>query len=135
MRAARRIQSSIRHVTGPAVHDEAQIPFGGVKASGYGRFRGRAGIEFFTELRWITVETQPGQFPIGKGWRPASSRTCGVADAMGLRLRGRYDPGPKHGRGKFSAPCRIGWGRDASRPLSPDRLAGLRRFAKDDETC
>jgi len=61
---ARRIQSGICHVNGPTVHDEAQMPFGGVKASGYGRFGGKAGIDSFTELRWITVETQPGHFPI-----------------------------------------------------------------------
>jgi acyl-CoA reductase-like NAD-dependent aldehyde dehydrogenase len=61
---ARRIQSGICHVNGPTVHDEAQMPFGGVKASGYGRFGGKAGIESFTELRWITIETQPGHYPI-----------------------------------------------------------------------
>jgi benzaldehyde dehydrogenase (NAD) len=61
---ARRIHSGICHVNGPTVHDEAQMPFGGVGASGYGRFGGRAGIDSFTELRWITIETQPGHFPI-----------------------------------------------------------------------
>lgn len=61
---ARRIKSGICHVNGPTVHDEAQMPFGGVGASGYGRFGGKAGIDSFTELRWITVETQPGHYPI-----------------------------------------------------------------------
>ena len=61
---ARRIRSGICHVNGPTVHDEAQMPFGGVGASGYGRFGGRQGIDSFTETRWITVETQPGHFPI-----------------------------------------------------------------------
>ncbi len=61
---ARRIRSGICHVNGPTVHDEAQMPFGGTKASGYGRFGGKAGIAEFTELRWITVETQPGHFPL-----------------------------------------------------------------------
>ncbi|WP_018260240.1 aldehyde dehydrogenase [Methylobacterium sp. WSM2598] len=64
LRVARRIRSGICHVNGPTVHDEAQMPFGGVKASGYGRFGGRAGIDAFTELRWITIETQPGHYPI-----------------------------------------------------------------------
>ena len=41
-----------------------QVPFGGMKGSGYGRFGGKAGIDSFTELRWITVETQPGRYPI-----------------------------------------------------------------------
>jgi acyl-CoA reductase-like NAD-dependent aldehyde dehydrogenase len=52
------------HINGPTVHDEAQMPFGGVKGSGYGRFGGQAGIEAFTELRCIMIETQPGHFPI-----------------------------------------------------------------------
>jgi acyl-CoA reductase-like NAD-dependent aldehyde dehydrogenase len=46
------------------VHDEAQMPFGGTKASGHGRFGGKAGIAEFTELRWITIEQKPGHFPI-----------------------------------------------------------------------
>lgn len=61
---ARQIKSGICHVNGPTVHDEAQMPFGGVGASGYGRFGGKAGIDSFTELRWITVDTLPGHFPI-----------------------------------------------------------------------
>lgn len=61
---AKRIHSGICHVNGPTVHDEAQMPFGGVGASGYGRFGGRQGIESFTETRWITIETQPGDYPI-----------------------------------------------------------------------
>lgn len=64
LRIARRIKSGICHINGPTVHDEAQMPFGGTKASGYGRFGGKAGIDAFTELRWITIETQAGDFPI-----------------------------------------------------------------------
>jgi acyl-CoA reductase-like NAD-dependent aldehyde dehydrogenase len=64
LRVARQIKSGICHVNGPTVHDEAQMPFGGVKSSGYGRFGGKAGIDSFTELRWITIETQPGHYPI-----------------------------------------------------------------------
>ncbi len=61
---ANRIDSGICHINGSTVHDEAQMPFGGVKASGYGRFGGKAGINEFTELRWITIETGPQHFPI-----------------------------------------------------------------------
>jgi len=60
---AKRIESGICHINGPTVHDEAQMPFGGVKASGYGRFGGKAGINEFTELRWITVQTTPRHYP------------------------------------------------------------------------
>ncbi len=63
MNVARRIESGICHVNGPTVHDEAQMPFGGVKGSGLGRFGGKAGIAEFTELRWITVQTAPRHYP------------------------------------------------------------------------
>jgi vanillin dehydrogenase len=61
---AQRIQSGICHVNDTTVHDEPQMPFGGVKASGWGRFGGRAALEEFTELRWITVQEQPREYPI-----------------------------------------------------------------------
>ena len=64
LRVARRIRSGICHVNGPTVHDEPQMPFGGVGASGYGRFGGKAGIDAFTELRWITIAGEPGHYPI-----------------------------------------------------------------------
>ena len=56
---AKRIESGICHINAPTVHDEAQMPFGGTKASGYGRFGGKAAIDEFTELRWITIQTGP----------------------------------------------------------------------------
>ncbi|HEY7007173.1 MAG TPA: aldehyde dehydrogenase [Sphingomicrobium sp.] len=64
LRVARRIRSGICHINGPTVQDEPQMPFGGVGASGYGRFGGKAGIEAFTELRWITIAGEPGHYPI-----------------------------------------------------------------------
>ena len=64
MRVARRIEAGICHINGPTVHDEPQMPFGGMKASGYGRFGGKAAIDEFTEMRWITVSTRPGDYPI-----------------------------------------------------------------------
>jgi len=64
LKVARQIHSGICHVNGPTVHDEAQMPFGGMGASGYGRFGGKAGIDQFTELRWITIDSEPGHYPI-----------------------------------------------------------------------
>jgi acyl-CoA reductase-like NAD-dependent aldehyde dehydrogenase len=64
LRVARRIRSGICHVNGPTVLDEPQMPFGGTGASGYGRFGGKAGIDAFTELRWITIAGEPGHYPI-----------------------------------------------------------------------
>jgi acyl-CoA reductase-like NAD-dependent aldehyde dehydrogenase/ABC-type branched-subunit amino acid transport system ATPase component len=64
MNVAKRIESGICHINGPTVHDEAQMPFGGVKASGYGRFGGNWGIAEFTELRWITIQDGTPHYPI-----------------------------------------------------------------------
>ena len=64
LRLAHRVKSGMCHINGPTVHDEAQMPFGGTRLSGYGRFGGKAGIDAFTELRWITLETRPGSYPI-----------------------------------------------------------------------
>jgi acyl-CoA reductase-like NAD-dependent aldehyde dehydrogenase len=58
---AQRIDAGIVHVNDQTVGDEPQMPFGGVKESGFGRFGGTAVIDEFTELRWITVT--PGSHP------------------------------------------------------------------------
>jgi len=63
MAVAARIESGICHVNGPTLHDEAQMPFGGVKGSGYGRFGGKAAIAEFTDLRWLTVEDSAQHYP------------------------------------------------------------------------
>jgi acyl-CoA reductase-like NAD-dependent aldehyde dehydrogenase len=63
MNIANRIDAGMCHINGPTVHDEAQMPFGGMKASGYGRFGGDAGIAEFTDLRWITIATTPVHYP------------------------------------------------------------------------
>ncbi|MBY5324215.1 aldehyde dehydrogenase [Rhizobium johnstonii] len=63
MAVAARIESGICHINGPTVHDEAQMPFGGVKGSGYGRFGGKAAIAEFTDLRWMTVEDSAQHYP------------------------------------------------------------------------
>lgn len=60
---ADRIESGICHINGPTVADEAQMPFGGVKDSGYGRFGGKAGVDAFTSLRWVTIEDPNQHYP------------------------------------------------------------------------
>ena len=61
---AHRIESGICHVNDATVQDEPQMPFGGVKASGFGRFGGRAALEEFTDLRWITIQDQARHYPL-----------------------------------------------------------------------
>jgi acyl-CoA reductase-like NAD-dependent aldehyde dehydrogenase len=61
---AARIDTGICHINSATVHDEAQMPFGGVKASGFGRFGGRYGVHEFTDVQWITVQTTRPVYPI-----------------------------------------------------------------------
>lgn len=64
LQVARQIESGICHINRATIHDEPQMPFGGMKASGYGRFGGKAGIEEFTELRWITIQDGQRDYPV-----------------------------------------------------------------------
>jgi acyl-CoA reductase-like NAD-dependent aldehyde dehydrogenase len=64
LKAAERLEFGICHINGATVHDEPQMPFGGMKDSGYGKFGGSAGLEEFTELRWITIRRSPTPYPI-----------------------------------------------------------------------
>ncbi len=61
---AERIEAGIVHINDQPVNDEPQVPFGGVKDSGYGRFGGGEAMHEFTEMRWVTVQGQGGRpFP------------------------------------------------------------------------
>ena len=60
---AQKLDSGIVHINDQTIADEPQMPFGGVKDSGFGRFGGTAVMDEFTELRWITVTSQPHPFP------------------------------------------------------------------------
>jgi acyl-CoA reductase-like NAD-dependent aldehyde dehydrogenase len=53
---ASRVRSGIIHINDQGIADEPMAPFGGVRNSGYGKFGGTAGIESFTEQRWITIQ-------------------------------------------------------------------------------
>jgi acyl-CoA reductase-like NAD-dependent aldehyde dehydrogenase len=63
LQVAMRIQAGHVHVNGATVQNDAQAPYGGTKNSGYGRFDGRAVINEFTELKWITVEPSNQAYP------------------------------------------------------------------------
>ena len=62
--AGLRVDCGSVHVNGATVQNEAQAPYGGMKDSGYGRFDGRAVIDEFTELKWITLEPSVQQYPV-----------------------------------------------------------------------
>ncbi|WP_327420608.1 aldehyde dehydrogenase family protein [Streptomyces sp. NBC_01527] len=64
---AKRIDVGMFHINGTTLDGEPQVPFGGVKDSGYGKSGGRAGLQEFTELQWITIEgPQPPVQPIAE---------------------------------------------------------------------
>ncbi len=60
---AERLESGMVHINDSSIHDEPQVPFGGVKDSGWGRHGGLAALEEFTELRWVTMQRTPRQYP------------------------------------------------------------------------
>jgi acyl-CoA reductase-like NAD-dependent aldehyde dehydrogenase len=61
---AARIDSGMCHINGATVHDEPQMPFGGIKDSGWGRFGGTYAIDEFTDIRWITRQDGGREYPI-----------------------------------------------------------------------
>lgn len=56
LRIARRIESGAVHINSMSVHDEANLPHGGVKKSGWGRFNGMWGLEEFLRTKTITFQ-------------------------------------------------------------------------------
>jgi len=64
LQVALQIDAGACHVNGATVGNEAQSPYGGTKQSGYGKFDGRAVIDEFTELKWITIEPENQPYPI-----------------------------------------------------------------------
>ncbi|MDH3440546.1 MAG: aldehyde dehydrogenase [Gammaproteobacteria bacterium] len=59
MAVADRLDAGNRHVNMATIHDQPQMPFGGLKASGYGRFNGLEAINEFTDTVLTTVRTTP----------------------------------------------------------------------------
>ncbi|MCC8079007.1 MAG: aldehyde dehydrogenase family protein [Oscillospiraceae bacterium] len=60
---APRIEAGMVHVNDSTVMGSRQAPFGGIKASGYGREGSSFSIEEFTELKWITYQVKPHGYP------------------------------------------------------------------------
>ncbi len=57
------LETGICHVNCQNINDEPHVPFGGMKASGVGRYGGRWSLDAFTELRWITLDRGGRHFP------------------------------------------------------------------------
>jgi len=63
---ASKVITGMIHINDQTVNDEPNVPFGGEKGSGIGRFNGDYIIEEFTRLQWISVQHQPRDYaPFG----------------------------------------------------------------------
>jgi len=56
LRVARQIESGAIHINAMTVHDETNLPHGGAKMSGWGRFNGDWGLEEFLRIKTITYQ-------------------------------------------------------------------------------
>ncbi|KAJ7060561.1 Aldehyde/histidinol dehydrogenase [Mycena amicta] len=56
LRVAKRLECGNVHINSMSVHDEAALPHGGVKNSGWGRFNGKWGLDEFLRFKTITFK-------------------------------------------------------------------------------
>lgn len=63
LRFARGIRAGMTHINDVSVNDESNVPFGGEKNSGIGRFNGEWVLEEFTRTHWISMQHEPRQYP------------------------------------------------------------------------
>lgn len=63
LRFARGIRAGMTHINDISVNDESNVPFGGEKNSGIGRFNGEWILEEFTRTHWISIQNEPRQYP------------------------------------------------------------------------
>jgi benzaldehyde dehydrogenase (NAD) len=64
LRVARQIRAGLVHINDQTIHDFADIPFGGMGASGNGsRFGSLTNWEEFTQWQWMTIGGTPVKYP------------------------------------------------------------------------
>ena len=61
---ADQIDAGMVHINDQPINEEPNVPFGGMKASGIGRFHGDSIIDEMTEQKWISVQREPRNFPL-----------------------------------------------------------------------
>ncbi|MFW5918278.1 MAG: aldehyde dehydrogenase family protein [Haloferacaceae archaeon] len=61
---AEQIEAGMVHINDQPLNDEPHIPFGGVKASGLGRYNADAIMHELTETKWISTQHEPREFPL-----------------------------------------------------------------------
>ncbi|KAL2843355.1 aldehyde dehydrogenase domain-containing protein [Aspergillus pseudoustus] len=58
LRVARQYETGNIHINSMSIHDDVNVPHGGVKKSGFGRFSGTPGIEEYLTSRVVTWQTR-----------------------------------------------------------------------------
>jgi len=56
---ADRIDAGMVHINDQPINNEPHVPFGGMKASGIGRYNGQWIIDELTETKWTSIQHQP----------------------------------------------------------------------------
>ncbi|WP_128476025.1 aldehyde dehydrogenase family protein [Halorussus pelagicus] len=60
---ARRLDTGMVHVNDQPLNDDPNVAFGGVNASGIGRYNAEWIVEELTETRWISVQEEAREYP------------------------------------------------------------------------
>lgn len=63
MDVADNIDSGMVHINDSPMNDEPQMPYGGMKDSGIGRYNGDSIMHEFTEEKWISVQQSERRYP------------------------------------------------------------------------
>ncbi len=63
VRFAQRVDAGMTHVNDMTVQDEQNMPFGGEKNSGIGRFNGHWVLDEMTRVHWVSVQHEPRRYP------------------------------------------------------------------------
>jgi aldehyde dehydrogenase (NAD+) len=60
---ASRVETGMIHINDQTFNDEPHVPYGGVKSSGMGRYNSEAVMDELTELKWISFQLHPRNYP------------------------------------------------------------------------
>jgi aldehyde dehydrogenase (NAD+) len=60
---ASRVETGMIHINDQSFNEEPHVPYGGVKSSGMGRYNSEAVMDEFTELKWISFQLHPRNYP------------------------------------------------------------------------
>lgn len=62
LRLARRVKTGMIHVNDMSVNDEPHVAFGGMGASGLGRFGGKWALDAFSTVQWVSIQHEPRDY-------------------------------------------------------------------------